>query len=77
LLSGAVFKFGFICQFPTFSIFSLLPLRYHFVVKKRLDNIRNSDSVHFVMINGRLYDANTMDQIGNHPTKRGKFYWEE
>lgn len=42
-----------------------------------LDNIRNSDSVHFVMINGRLYDADTMDQIGNHPTKRGKFYWEE
>ena len=45
--------------------------------KNPLENIRNSDSVHYVMINGRLYDADTMDQIGNHPKKRGKFYWEE
>ena len=45
--------------------------------KNPLENIRNSDSVHYVMINGRLYDANTMDEIGNHPLKRGEFYWEE
>ena len=45
--------------------------------KNPLDNIRNSDSVRFVMINGHLYDASTMDEIGNHPQKRGKFYWEE
>ncbi len=45
--------------------------------KNLLENIRNSDSVHYVMINGRLYDANTMDEIGNHPLKRGEFYWEE
>jgi len=45
--------------------------------KNPLENIHNSNSVRYVMINGRLFDASTMDQIGNHPQKRGKFYWEE
>ena len=44
--------------------------------KNPLENIRNSDSVRLVMLNGRLYDAATMDQAGNHPVKRGAFYWE-
>jgi imidazolonepropionase-like amidohydrolase len=42
-----------------------------------IENIRNSDSVRYVMVNGRLYDAATMNEIGNHPRPRGKFYWEE
>jgi hypothetical protein len=29
------------------------------------------------MINGRLYDAATMDQILPTPAKRGKFFWEK
>ncbi|MEL7370527.1 MAG: amidohydrolase family protein [Myxococcota bacterium] len=33
--------------------------------KNPLQNIRNTDSVRMVMLNGRLYDAATMDQIGN------------
>ncbi len=41
-----------------------------------LENIRNSESVRFVMKNGRLYDGGRMDEAGNHPTPRGKFYWE-
>lgn len=41
-----------------------------------LENIRNSESIRYVVLNGRIYDASTMDQIGNHPEKRGKFYWE-
>jgi len=41
-----------------------------------LENIRNSDSIRYVVLNGRLYDASTMNQIGNHPEKRGPFYWE-
>ena len=28
------------------------------------------------MINGRLYDASTMNEIGNKETKRTKFFWE-
>ena len=42
-----------------------------------LENIRNSDKIDKVMVNGRLYDANTMDQIGNHPKKREPFYFEK
>lgn len=45
--------------------------------KNPLENIRNSESIRYVMKNGRMYDANTMDEIGNHPKKREKFYWEE
>ena len=28
------------------------------------------------MVNGRLYDTKTMDEIGNHEKPRAKFYWE-
>jgi imidazolonepropionase-like amidohydrolase len=41
-----------------------------------LENIRNSDSIAMVMMNGRVYDAKTLNEIGNHPRERRKFYWE-
>jgi imidazolonepropionase-like amidohydrolase len=44
--------------------------------KNPLDDIRNSESVIYTMVNGRLYDAETMNEIGNNPKKRGEFYWE-
>ncbi len=44
--------------------------------KNPLDNIRNSESVRYTMINGRLYDTETMNEIGNTEKERGKFYWE-
>lgn len=44
--------------------------------KNPLDNIRNTEFISHVMVNGRLYDAATMDEIGNRPKKRGPFYWE-
>jgi hypothetical protein len=28
------------------------------------------------MVNGRLYDVDTMNEIGNYDTKRSKFYFE-
>ena len=28
------------------------------------------------MVNGRLYDSMTMNEIGNHDRPRGRFYWE-
>jgi imidazolonepropionase-like amidohydrolase len=40
-----------------------------------LENIRNSDSVSMVMLNGRLYDARTLDEIGNHPRPHPPFWW--
>ncbi len=44
--------------------------------KNPLENIRNSESVQMVMLNGRLYDAATMSEIGNHPKERKPFYWQ-
>ena len=42
-----------------------------------LENIRNTESIIYVMKNGRLYDAETMNEIGNHPKERTAFYWEK
>lgn len=45
--------------------------------KNPLENIQNSNSLVYTMINGRLYDSNTMNEIGNYNKPRGKFYWEQ
>lgn len=39
-------------------------------------NIQSSDQVSMVMLNGRLYESKTMNEIGNHPKKRDKLYFE-
>lgn len=44
--------------------------------KNPLDDIYHTESIRWVMANGRLYDAETMDEIGLTPKKRGPFYWE-
>ena len=44
--------------------------------KNPLDDIRNSESIKYTMINGRLYDTETMNEIGNYDKVRTKFYWE-
>ncbi|MEM7103781.1 MAG: amidohydrolase family protein [Bacteroidota bacterium] len=44
--------------------------------KNPLDDIYNTEFVKYTMVNGRLYDAETMNEIGNRPLERGKFYWE-
>ncbi len=44
--------------------------------KNPLEDIQNSEFVQYTMINGRLYDAATMNEIGNEDIKRSKFYWE-
>ena len=36
--------------------------------KNPLENIRNTNTVSMVMVNGRLYDANTLDEV--YPRKR-------
>jgi Tol biopolymer transport system component/imidazolonepropionase-like amidohydrolase len=41
-----------------------------------LENIQHTNSVIYTMVNGRLYDVSTMNEIGNYDTKRGKFYFE-
>ena len=44
--------------------------------KNPLDDIRNTDSVIYTMANGRLYDTDTMHEIGNSPKERTGFWWE-
>jgi imidazolonepropionase-like amidohydrolase len=44
--------------------------------KNPLDNIQNSEGVVYTMINGRLYDAATMQETGNYNKKPLPFYWE-
>ena len=44
--------------------------------KNPLEDIKNSNSVIYTMVNGRLYDVDTMNEIGNYDNKRGKFYFE-
>ncbi|MDB2420198.1 amidohydrolase family protein [Flavobacteriaceae bacterium] len=41
-----------------------------------LENIRHTNTVTHTMINGRLYDITTMNEIGNYNKSRTKFYWE-
>lgn len=44
--------------------------------KNPLEDIHNSNTMKFVMVNGRLYDAMTLNEIGNYDKKRGKFWFE-
>ncbi len=45
--------------------------------KNPLIDIRNSELILYTMANGRLYDAATMNEIGNYDVKRAKFFWED
>jgi hypothetical protein len=41
-----------------------------------LEDIRNSNTIRYVMKNGRLYDGNTLDEI--YPRKKkANFYWQQ
>jgi adenine deaminase len=41
-----------------------------------LEDLYLTEHVELVMVNGRLFDAATMNEIGNHPREREPFYWE-
>ena len=41
-----------------------------------LDDIENTNTVRSSMVNGRLYDSLSMNEIGNYDRPRSKFYWE-
>jgi imidazolonepropionase-like amidohydrolase len=40
-----------------------------------LEDIHHSQSIRYTVLNGRVYDAHTMDQLGDRP-KQNKFYWQ-
>jgi imidazolonepropionase-like amidohydrolase/Tol biopolymer transport system component len=41
-----------------------------------LENIRHSETMSMVMLNGRLFEAKTLDEIGNRPRRRLPFWFE-
>jgi imidazolonepropionase-like amidohydrolase/Tol biopolymer transport system component len=41
-----------------------------------LEDLRKSDDVKYTMINGRLYEAATMNEVGNRERKRRPLFWE-
>ncbi len=41
-----------------------------------LQDIRNSDDIAFVMLNGRLYDALTLNEVETGDARRPAYYWE-
>ncbi|MFN8393900.1 MAG: amidohydrolase family protein [Bacteroidia bacterium] len=49
-----------------------------FIIMDRnpLEDIRNSEYISMVVANGRVFDTNTMNEVGNHPHTRGQFFWE-
>jgi imidazolonepropionase-like amidohydrolase len=44
--------------------------------KNPLDDIANTESIRYTMINGRLFDADLMNEMGNYSKQRTPFYWE-
>ena len=46
------------------------------LTKNPLNDIQNSDSVEMVMLNGKLYDATTMNEIVTGSAKRLPHWWE-
>ncbi|MEO5910480.1 MAG: amidohydrolase family protein [Pelobium sp.] len=41
-----------------------------------LDDIRNSEKIKYTMVNGRLFDAETMNEIGNTEKRKNPFWWQ-
>lgn len=41
-----------------------------------LEDIKDTENVTHTMVNGRLYETATMNEIGNEPKERGIFWWE-
>ncbi len=41
-----------------------------------LDDIRNSEKIRYTMVNGRLFDVSTMNEVGNTEKPRDKFWWQ-
>jgi imidazolonepropionase-like amidohydrolase len=42
-----------------------------------LADIHNSDHIHWVIQNGRVYDSLTLDQVAPNPHKREPFFWQK
>ncbi len=45
--------------------------------KNPLEDLRNSESVRYTLVNGRLYDAASMNEVGLTPKPRAPFFFEK
>jgi imidazolonepropionase-like amidohydrolase/WD40 repeat protein len=45
--------------------------------KNPLENIQHTESIRYVMVNGRLYESETLNEVGNYSKKRTKFWFEQ
>ena len=45
--------------------------------KNPLEDISNSRTLRYTMVNGRLYDANTLNEVGTRQRTRAKFFFEK
>lgn len=72
-LNGAR-KLGFDHQLGSLEVGKLADLIV--LDKNPLEEISNTNSVLYTLINGRLYDALTLNETGNYDRPRTKFYWE-
>jgi imidazolonepropionase-like amidohydrolase len=41
-----------------------------------LEDIRNSEKIKYTIANGRMYDAENMNELGNHLNIKAKFWWQ-
>ena len=41
-----------------------------------LEDINNTDEIDMVMLNGQLYDAETMNAVATDTAERAAYYWE-
>lgn len=42
-----------------------------------LSDIHDTEHVVYTMLNGRIFETETMNEVGNHPRERLPFYWEQ
>jgi hypothetical protein len=45
--------------------------------KNPLENIRNTNTIRYVMKNGRLYDGNTLDEVYPTQKKAPTYEWQK
>jgi len=41
-----------------------------------LDDVQNTRTVHYTIVNGRIFDSESMNEIGNHPHTRKPFFFQ-
>ena len=42
-----------------------------------LADLHRSEFISYTMLNGRLYEAATMNEVGSNDAERAKFWWED